>query len=348
MCWNDLSKYRSQIYGISIMWIVIFHIYEAFNSKLSFTSISSLIFNNGNLGVDIFLFLSGISMYYSMRKYKKLNLSNIMDFYKRRFKKILKVYILFCIPFLILRDIIMQNNMHKFVRQVLFFDQRVSSFWFLMAIMICYFIYPGLRLLLLKGKEKIIVGIIVIYIVMLFFLNHYYKEFYELYEILLSRIPIFIIGSLFAKQVEGCKKVSIAEFSFFMLIILVKTPVLLAMSGKAIIGEIMPVLNRLSMGWMGIGIIFIMILFTKVYEGSAIDRCIGWIGSFTLEIYVFHIAFRKILLYIMQSVGIMFDSYWQIILFGIIFIPFSVVGGYILFLITNRYQKFVINLKKHV
>lgn len=70
MYWGDLSKYRSQIYALSILWIVIFHILETFSDKFQFNWLFAIVFNNGNIGVDIFLFLSGISMYYSMKDMK--------------------------------------------------------------------------------------------------------------------------------------------------------------------------------------------------------------------------------------------------------------------------------------
>ena len=94
MHWGDLSKYRSQIYALSILWIVVFHVLETFSDKFQFNWLFAIVFNNGNTGVDIFLFLSGISMFYSMRKYETLNRKNLADFYKRRFGKILKVYII--------------------------------------------------------------------------------------------------------------------------------------------------------------------------------------------------------------------------------------------------------------
>lgn len=122
MRWGDLSKYRSQIYALSILWIVVFHVLEIFSDKFQFNWLFAIVFNNGNIGVDIFLFLSGISMAYSMKKYKELNWKNLVDFYKRRFWKILKVYLIFCIPFLIVRDILVHNDLSKFIRQVFFFD----------------------------------------------------------------------------------------------------------------------------------------------------------------------------------------------------------------------------------
>lgn len=336
MYWGELSKYRNQIYGISILWIVIYHVYEAFFDKLNFNWLSSLIFNSGNIGVDIFLFLSGISMHYSMKRYENLCFSNILDFYKRRFGKILKVYLIFCVPFLILRDVIFGHNIDRFIKQVLFFDNDVSSFWFLMAIMICYLIYPLLEKLLRMHQNKIIIGIIVVYIAILFGAKHYYASYFNLYEILLTRIPIFIIGTLFSERVRNNKKISLKEFSFFIAIILLKSPFVYAVSRISVISELAPVVARLLMGWMGIGIIFVMIMFIKVYEHSRVDRVVSKIGTFTLEVYVFHIALRRVLLYLLPMVGIDLVAYRQIIPFGLVYVPLSIFGGYILSLIVNR------------
>ena len=79
--------------------------------------------------------------------------------------QILKVYIVFCIPYLLVRDVFVYNDVSKFIRQVLFFDRNVSSFWFLIAILICYFIYPTVEFLLRKKKNNIIVCCVVVYII---------------------------------------------------------------------------------------------------------------------------------------------------------------------------------------
>lgn len=336
MYWGDLSKYRNQIYGISILWIVIFHVYEAFFDKLNFNWLSSLIFNSGNIGVDIFLFLSGISMHFSMKRYKCINFSNVVDFYKRRFGKILKVYLIFCVPFLVIRDIIFGHDIHRFIKQLLFLDNDVSSFWFLMVIMICYLIYPALEIMLRRYQNKIIIAIIGIYILLLFGLKHYVTVYYDMYEILLTRIPIFIIGTLFSEKVRNNKKISLKEISFFMLVILLKSPVVYAVSRVGGVSELAPVVARLLMGWMGIGIILFMIMFVKLYEHSNVDILVNKIGTFTLEIYVFHIALRSILLYLLPALGMDLVAYRQIIPFGLVFVPLSIIGGYVLNLILNR------------
>ena len=336
MYWGDLSKYRSQIYGISMVWVVIFHVYEAFSGKLKFDWLSVVIAKHGNNGVDVFLFLSGLSMYYAMKKYQELDRKNIVHFYKRRLGKILKVYVLFCIPFLIWRDLIDRGDVGEFVKQILFLDKDVSSFWYLMAIMICYLIYPMLEILRRNGKKPVIGGIVAGYVASLFLAKHFLGEYYRLYEILWTRIPIFMVGTLFAEKVSDNQKVSLGEFSFYLSFLLLKPPVVFGISKISLIQEMAPVVKRLLMGWMGIGVILVMIMFIKLYEGSKIDQIISKIGTVTLEIYVFHIALRAVFLWILEKNGAEITALWQVIWFGLIYIPISLLGGYGLSLLLRR------------
>lgn len=180
-----------------------------------------------------------------------------------------------------------------------------------------------------------------LYIIGLCYLKIRHEYFYGLYEILLTRIPIFIVGTIFSEKVSSDKKVTLQEFSFFIIMVFVKTPIVYAMSRIAFTMSLAPVFSRILMGWMGIGIIFIMIMIVKEYENSSVDQWLRKIGTITLEIYVFHIAFRYVLMYGFKLFGVDFSlsnykAYRYIIPFGIIFFFISIIGGYILSLITKK------------
>ncbi len=67
--WYNLSKYRNIIYGFSAIWIIIFHIECCFpNVVKQFHPFIVQIFKAGNVGVDIFLIMSGIYLYFSLKK----------------------------------------------------------------------------------------------------------------------------------------------------------------------------------------------------------------------------------------------------------------------------------------
>ena len=66
----DLSKvslYRTQLMGIAAILIVLCH---ASLYGVQMCSVVSTILNIGNIGVDVFLFLSGMGCYYSLNKLK--------------------------------------------------------------------------------------------------------------------------------------------------------------------------------------------------------------------------------------------------------------------------------------
>lgn len=84
-----VSRYRSSIMAIAIICIALFHSgIEIENSK-----IVQFLIKVGYGGVDIFFFLSGIGVWYSLEKDR-----SISSFYKRRAQRVLPAYI----PFIIL------------------------------------------------------------------------------------------------------------------------------------------------------------------------------------------------------------------------------------------------------
>ncbi|WP_455163594.1 acyltransferase family protein, partial [Slackia exigua] len=77
-----VSTYRAPLYGFAILWIVIYHA-TIDNVDFSFGIEQLLWFKGimelGNAGVDIFLFLSGVCLFFSYAKKPTLH-----DFMKKR------------------------------------------------------------------------------------------------------------------------------------------------------------------------------------------------------------------------------------------------------------------------
>lgn len=87
---ENITKYRNEIYGISALWIMLFH--GCILKKVHLANVSELMYsilNFGNVGVDIFLFLSGISCFYSFHKIQDWDL-----FYKKRLMRVLPPYMI--------------------------------------------------------------------------------------------------------------------------------------------------------------------------------------------------------------------------------------------------------------
>lgn len=92
-----LSKYRTAIMGFAALWILFSHVWLRVFYSIPFLShIEEFIKKIGFCGVDIFLFLSGLGLTFSIKKH------STKDFYYNRIKRIL-------LPFLII-SIIIRNN----------------------------------------------------------------------------------------------------------------------------------------------------------------------------------------------------------------------------------------------
>jgi len=339
--WRMLSKYRSQLYGFSILWITLFHVFEINSDKMNYPWVSSLILKNGGIGVDIFLFLSGISLYFSMKKlyakYDDLDKKKIFkEFYKRRFSKILKVYICVCIPYFIIRYFIFTLNWMSFVKQIFFCMNKVGMFWFLGCIMLCYFIYPYIYYFMERDQKKIIYILVCVYVLMLFMILILYPKFYYRVEILFSRIPIFIIGCLKGEKVYNSEEINTYFLLFMLLLLMTKGPVYYALNHWGYYGHIASLVGRLFRGALGVGTIFFIIIMLPYFENTFINKFLCYVGSFTLEMYVVHIIIRDALI---VGVHLELTSQSQVLLYTIIYLLASIICSNILNQILNPKRK---------
>ena len=79
-----LSKYRTQIMGAAMIWIMFFH-----SPYSGSSAVVQFLHTIGFYGVDMFLLVSGLGLYFSMRKSK-----GVLDFYKKRAVRILPAYLI--------------------------------------------------------------------------------------------------------------------------------------------------------------------------------------------------------------------------------------------------------------
>ena len=70
--WSLLSDLRGELYGLSIISIIIFHYFEGVATAGGGTGVTTLakVYNAfiGSVGVDIFVILSGFSIFYSLSR----------------------------------------------------------------------------------------------------------------------------------------------------------------------------------------------------------------------------------------------------------------------------------------
>ena len=86
--YQNLSRYRSELMGLAILWVMLFHSYEFHFYVLPLDAFKSI----GFAGVDVFILLSAMGLYVSLTKTPERESARISRFFLRRFARILPAY----------------------------------------------------------------------------------------------------------------------------------------------------------------------------------------------------------------------------------------------------------------
>ncbi len=290
--WSCLSKYRNSIYGVSIILVILFHFLDRVRHLNGvFSEIARLYWILiGSVGVDIFLIMSGMSLFYSMKKD-----SNVFDFYKKRCKRIIIPYLFIGFIFWYMKDIAVRQLGRKALLKdlffVTFFTDGDRSLWFIIAIFIIYMIYP----LLFKIYDKIdkcngILTMVLIGFIVglnhLMYLNN--TELYDNIEIMLTRFPAIVLGTYCGKKAykkEPIRKLDIG-------IIGTSICIDLAISFYRIlkVGYIEGKVLRYDQIARGIVVIFLIVLLFSKIKCKRVGELTSIVGNYSLELYLIHVS----------------------------------------------------------
>ena len=194
LCFDTISKSRSSLMGLAMIWVVMYHYHlETFPlDKLS---------RYGFTGVDIFLFLSGMGLYFSMHKNP-----DVLNFYKRRLLRIFPTYIILGAVATFLLYGSHESLWHfLWVRSTLgYWTNGDSGAWFIPALITLYFFFPFLYHTIFKRDD---IGLFILFFGVVLFLSLYWVTLGAqpmwfdntdqrwLHVLLLYRVPIFMAGA---------------------------------------------------------------------------------------------------------------------------------------------------------
>lgn len=185
---NDISKYRSELMGFAILWIMTYH--------FSFFQIPFLdsITQFGYAGVEIFMLVSGYGLYCSLE-----NDNNLVYFYKKRFFRIFPIYYLVGIVDSI---IVFHDNLLEYFFRYSTIGFWINSYyadWYIPTIICLYLIAPFIKQLYDNNKKYlcILVALLLIFIAFTFADTIDRAHFFTIY-----RVPAFIFGMFCAYWVK--------------------------------------------------------------------------------------------------------------------------------------------------
>ena len=198
---RDLSNQRNGIYGIAIVLICIFHLNNVLSEGVQIVSFisrtASFFFDMFNIGVDIFLFMSGFGLFYSMRKD-----THAVSFYTKRLLRIIPAYWTGLILFYTVTYICTSAvDVKTLIMKLFMIDFYVSGdqfLWYPVFIIVLYALFP----LYFKhadtlNKKRIVFAAVLILCIASHFLPGMEHSRFDMAK---DRIPVFILGTIIAQK----------------------------------------------------------------------------------------------------------------------------------------------------
>lgn len=221
----------------------------------------------GNIGVEYFLILSAIGLYYSFKKN-----GSILHFYQRRFCRILPTYLILAFPFFLIKcDFEIAKTLYNLMGLYMFDGKRY--FWFINLIVICYLLFPFYYKLLEKKYGFLALAAI---IPCCYFVGAHCKNV----EILINRIPVFLLGCHVAKMTYDDIKIShksLGALGIIAFVIMLVLPYVHFYVG----------LKRYVYFILSVPTLFVWIKLLVLLP-QKLKRMLVLLGGLTLEIYILH------------------------------------------------------------
>ena len=292
--WENISRYKNEIYGISILWIMLFHAIAMVGLDYTFGGIVLLkpldaIIGYGNLGVEIFLLCSGICLYFSYHSKPEM-----ISFLKKRFIRLFLPVVIISGPYWIWSLLIKEQAYATFISKLTMLDFWISGdqqIWFVSLILVCYILYPYIYTFLFKcGYKNIWIRLfILLAVVMLPTLSMAgaYPEIYEKIEIALSRIPIFIIGCFVGKFVYEKKTMSRWTYAAAFVVDCFVFIVLYLDIFQSLFNRWFYMIGGISMTITIVGIL-------NILKCDILQKFFAFFGKISLNLYVAHIIIIRL------------------------------------------------------
>ena len=293
-----ISQYRNQLFGIAIISIILFHFSEDFNNAVQNSIIHLNQFSPKNLlvlayynyirsiGVEIFVFLSGMGLYYSFSTN-----NNIIQFYKRRFQRIFVPYIIVAGVFWAIKDFYFHNSGIKAYISDLsfytFFTKGTSTIWFIGLMFFLYILFPLIYKIACNKFHTIL--LITFTCFFSIFLYHYMPDIYHNISIASTRVPLFLLGVYTSKHIKNEVNISIFALSIFCIIGLFTKFLRVNLNFPDYMDRFMDSIYACAL------ILIFTILIHVIIKLKFINIFLIFIGNYSLELYMVHVTMRNLM-----------------------------------------------------
>lgn len=293
----NISRFRAEHMGAAMLMIILFHV--ALPRTDDFYGLRRM----GNLGVDIFLFLSGIGLWFSMKNSPSPSQGGVpfivswAKFYWRRLKRIYPAWLIIACLYYIPKDILSRpfawDNVVEAAGDILinwdFWLHDELTFWYIPATMMLYiFAFPYFHLISRHPIYQWLVVVMVMWCVLVQYITPIHQAVGHI-EIFWSRVPIFFLGINMGEAVR--QRHTLDGQSIWMIWIMF---VMTLGSGiwleQELHGRFPLFLERML--YIPLTVTTVLLL-NRVFRRTPqwFNKSFAWIGGISLEAYLIHIEF---------------------------------------------------------
>lgn len=329
---QGINDARIVLLGIAAFLVTFFHsdllnIYDVIGIEF-IADIINFVKKTGNFGVDIFLFLSGIGLYFSISK------NNLKTFYKNRFIRILPEFILTTVIYNMITKTMTAVEVFETIFFVAFFIKGILDIWFMPFIMVMYLIFPLIYKIIKKYDLAGLLSLLFVVVVFNLLYSILFPISYIRIELALTRIPVFILGAFFGKKIYQNETISMKMFFVSIiaqLIILVILYMNLDIERFSIFARYIYCLLTITT------VINLSVLYSLIKNKNMIGiKFLKLLGTYSLELYLIFEKVEYILIGIYKP-----SSY---VLFYILCFCITIVLSYVVKKFVNLLIKLVGNL----
>ena len=299
-----LSQYRSVLMGLQIVLIVFFHFTEDCKTygvrfagfiELYYTFIRSS-------GVDLFLLLSGLGLFYSWKRRH-----DFAPYLRKRLVRLLVPYFLLAIPaWAIYYSLTGRAGFLDYLSDLFFltfFTSGQKWLWYIPMMVACYLVFP-LVYRAIEGKEGSAAGgaflrtvlLCLISTVSFVLLDARFNELCGNIGIALARFPAFFCGVYLGKMtyenrtLSGAKAVLVITVGIILAALLGSSKMpLVGYYTRAFLNYSLSLLFVIGLSFLSSRKVAFVARGKELLAGG-----LAWIGRYTLELYMVHVVLRRI------------------------------------------------------
>ena len=185
---GDISTYRTELMGIATILILICH---GPANGVEVPAIIDGMMRWCGVGVDLFLFLSGVGMYFSLRKRDRL-----IHWYLHRYTRILLPFLIFAAPYYLFRLYVDGGGLITFLFNIttISFWTAHEGAWFVAMLLPLYLLTPWIAKMTDSCRNRTIPTIILCLVSVAGYLIPTTNEIFKNVQMCLGHVPAFFIG----------------------------------------------------------------------------------------------------------------------------------------------------------